>query len=119
MPGLLAFAQLPSCSRARAIFDIPTANLQARAGSQVNLRKTRAWNAGGVQPRSSWSLPPGLVVLGPPQPKTRCSVALPCRAVGVADTGALPSLTTCSVDGPSSRLRSAERAVSCLLGMLG
>lgn len=64
MPGLLAFCAAPVLfaflgdayiflqpGRARAIFDIPTANSEARAGSQVNLGKTRAWNAGGAQPR--------------------------------------------------------------------
>ena len=69
--------------RARAIFDILQARLQARAGIQVNLGKARAWNAGGVPPPGvdafgtaedpSWvgdlSRPPhqqGLVVLGSP-----------------------------------------------------
>ena len=83
MPGLFALAQHPALQatqamllpgevlfvflddiyilsrpgRARAIFDILQARLQAHAGIQVNLGKTRAWNAGGV-------LPPGVDAFG-------------------------------------------------------
>ena len=71
--------------RARPIFDILQARLQAHAGIQVNLGKTRAWNAGGVLPlphlQSAWLI---LLLCGAPRANYLLRILPPCHTHAIA-----------------------------------